>query len=190
MEFRRNIQKKTGPESWTSRKHPPNTPKITEKHLRNTNNIMAVWGIFLVFSRNFLGVPEFRVGVYPKGPNLEKIQDLEFSSELDIFKRATHQTPIFCGEFWRSGLKISSEIEFSSEIEKFFKIWALRVSLRYFSWKFRVRPFRVSLAGGGVLHAVAENGPAKRPVKGFMTLGSRDTFWGPKKTLTFLAEIF
>ena len=48
----------------------------------------------------------------PKGPNLEKIQaSLNFSSELEIFKRATHQTPIFCGEFWRSGLKISSDLE-------------------------------------------------------------------------------
>ena len=36
---------------------------------------------------------------------------LKFSRELGIFKRATHHTPIFCGEFWRSGLRISSEIE-------------------------------------------------------------------------------
>ena len=42
---------------------------------------------------------------------LKKFKILKFSSELEIFKRATHQTPIFCGEFWRSGLKISSEIE-------------------------------------------------------------------------------
>ena len=62
----------------------------------------------------------------PKGPNLEKFQDLKFSSEIENFKRATHQTPIFCGEFWRSGLKFSSEIEkfqarlkISSEIEFF-----------------------------------------------------------------------
>ena len=41
----------------------------------------------------------------------KKFKILKFSSELEIFKRATHQTPIFCGEFWRSGLKISSEIE-------------------------------------------------------------------------------
>ena len=28
---------------------------------------------------------------------LKKIKILKFSSELEIFKRATHQTPIFCG---------------------------------------------------------------------------------------------
>ena len=42
---------------------------------------------------------------------LKNFKILKFSSELEIFKRATHQTPIFSGEFWRSGLKISSEIE-------------------------------------------------------------------------------
>ena len=39
----------------------------------------------------------------PKGPKIEKIQDrrpgLKFSSEIENFKRATQQTPIFCGEF-------------------------------------------------------------------------------------------
>ena len=55
---------------------------------------------------------------------------------LKKFKRATHQTPMFfCGEFWRSGLKISNEIEIFKRdwkfqaILNFFKIWALRVSL-------------------------------------------------------------
>ena len=43
----------------------------------------------------------------PKGPKIEKIQDLEISSEIENFKRATHQTPIFCGKFCRSRLKIS-----------------------------------------------------------------------------------
>ena len=43
---------------------------------------------------------------------LKKIKILKFSSELGIFKRATHQTPIFCGEFWSVSIdKISSEIE-------------------------------------------------------------------------------
>ena len=46
-----------------------------------------------------------------RAQRLKKFKILKFSSELEIFKRATHQTPIFCGEFWRSGLKISSEIE-------------------------------------------------------------------------------
>ena len=35
---------------------------------------------------------------YPKGPNLEKIQaSLKISSELEIFKRATHQTYFLWG---------------------------------------------------------------------------------------------
>ena len=73
----------------------------------------------------------------PKGPNLENFKILKFSSELEIFKRATRQTPIFCGEFWRSGLKISSEIEIFKRDWKFqailifFKIWALRIVLTF-----------------------------------------------------------
>ena len=31
--------------------------------------------------------------------SLKKIQILKFSSEIEIFKRATHQPPFFCGEF-------------------------------------------------------------------------------------------
>ena len=35
----------------------------------------------------------------PKGPKIEKYQDfrqgLKFSGEIKVFKRATHQTPIF-----------------------------------------------------------------------------------------------
>ena len=71
-----------------------------------------------------------------RAQTLKIIKILKFSSELEIFKRATHQTPIFCGEFWRSGLKISSEIEiFKGDwkfqaILNFFKIWALRVFLQ------------------------------------------------------------
>ena len=41
---------------------------------------------------------------------------LKFSSEIDNFKRATHQTPIFVGEFSRSGLKFQARL---SEIENF-----------------------------------------------------------------------
>ena len=64
---------------------------------------------------------------------LKKFKILKFSSEIEIFKRATHQPPIFCGEFWRSRLKFSSEIEIFKRDWKFqarlnfFKIWALRV---------------------------------------------------------------
>ena len=61
------------------------------------------WGHFpfsFPFSRDFwcrAGFP------FPKGPKIEQIQDhppgLKFSSEIEMFKRATHQTPYFCGEF-------------------------------------------------------------------------------------------
>ena len=45
-----------------------------------------------------------RLGVVLYLPTkIEKIQDrslgLKFSSEIENFKRATHQTPIFCGDF-------------------------------------------------------------------------------------------
>ena len=46
---------------------------------------------------------QLRIIAYPKGPKIEKFQDrppgLKFSSEIENFKRAAHQTPIFCGEF-------------------------------------------------------------------------------------------
>ena len=34
-----------------------------------------------------------------RAPRLKKIKILNFSSEIENFKRAAHQTPIFCGEF-------------------------------------------------------------------------------------------
>ena len=73
------------------------------------------------------GNPDQKVYVYAvfsSLTNLEKFQDrplgLKFSSEIETngisseienFKRATHQTPIFVGEFSRSRFKISSEPE-------------------------------------------------------------------------------
>ena len=53
----------------------------------------------------------WRVLISLRAQILKNFKILKFSSELENFKRATHQTPIFRGEFWRSGLKISSEIE-------------------------------------------------------------------------------
>ena len=38
-------------------------------------------------------------------------KQVRISSEIENFKRATHEGPIYCGEFWRSRLKSSSEIE-------------------------------------------------------------------------------
>ena len=47
----------------------------------------------------------------PKGPKIEKIQDrppgLKFSIEIENFKRATQQTPIFVGNSEGPGLKFS-----------------------------------------------------------------------------------
>ena len=61
----------------------------------------------------------------PKGPKIEKIQDrplgLKFSSKIENFKQATHQSPIFAREFWRSGL------QFSIEIEKFKRDWIFSI---------------------------------------------------------------
>ena len=47
----------------------------------------------------------------PKGPKIEKIQDLEIFKRHWNFQVCHPPNPYFCGEFWRSGLKISSEIE-------------------------------------------------------------------------------
>ena len=51
----------------------------------------------------------------PKGPKIEKIQDrpsgLKISSEIENFKRAAHETPIFVGNSEPPGLEIASEIE-------------------------------------------------------------------------------
>ena len=46
---------------------------------------------------------QFRTHRIPKGPKIEKHsqdrpQGLKISSQIEDFKRAAHQTPIFCGE--------------------------------------------------------------------------------------------
>ena len=81
---------------------------------------------------------------YPKRPKIEKFQDRPPGLKFSISKRATQQTPIFfCGEFWRSGLKFSIEIEIFNRDWKiqarliFFNLWALRVLSiwkREFAW--------------------------------------------------------
>ena len=52
---------------------------------------------------------------FPKGPKIEKIQDhppgLKISIEIEIFERATHQTPILVGNSEGPGLNISIEID-------------------------------------------------------------------------------
>ena len=53
-----------------------------------------------------------------RAQRLKNVKILKFSSEISNFKRATHQTPIFCGnsegQDWnfQARLKISSEIDF------------------------------------------------------------------------------
>ena len=61
---------------------------------------------------------------FPKGPKIERILkialwdwEMFIKRECEHFKQAAHQTPIIGGEFWRSRLK------FSSEIEKFKRDW-------------------------------------------------------------------
>ena len=88
---------------------------------------------------NRFRVPELSP-LCPKGPNLEKNQDLEIFKRAWNFQASHPPNPyFFCGEFWRSGLKISSEIEIFKRDWKFqailifFKIWALRV-LRIALW--------------------------------------------------------
>ena len=82
----------------------------------------------------------------PKGPKIEKIldclRDWTFQSRLKVSITDNHQTPIYCGEFWRSGLKISIEIEnFKRDWKiqsrlKFFNLWALREmnALKTLAW--------------------------------------------------------
>ena len=91
------------------------------------------WGVkmllIIVLATVWRGIAQL---AFPKGPKIEKIQDrppgLKFSSEIEIFKRATRQTPIFCGEFWRSGIEnfklkdwnFQSRLIISIEIDFFF----------------------------------------------------------------------
>ena len=81
---------------------------------------------FAVF-RSGSGVSDWKIQDHPPG--------LKFSNKIDNFKRATHQTPFFGGggEFWRSRLKLSSEIQFLKRDwnfqarQKMFSLCALRV---------------------------------------------------------------
>ena len=54
---------------------------------------------------------------------LKKFKILKFSSELEIFKRATHQTPIFVGNSGGQDWKFQAILKFSSEIENFKRSW-------------------------------------------------------------------
>ena len=70
---------------------------------------------------------------FPKGPNLEKIQDrlkfsilLENSRSLEIFNPDLQNSPQKIGVWWVARLKISSSLEIF-KILNFFNLWALRV---------------------------------------------------------------
>ena len=66
----------------------------------------------------------------PRGPKDQKISRfrarLKISSENEIFERATHRGPIFCGEFETSRLK------FLSEIKNFDRDWKFRARSNFF----------------------------------------------------------
>ena len=63
-----------------------------------------------------------------RAQNLKNFKILKFSSEIEIFKRATHQ-PLFLWGILKVEIEnFKRDWKFSSEIE-FFKIWALRVGL-------------------------------------------------------------
>ena len=75
--------------------------------------------------------------MYPKGPKIEKIQDrppgLKVSIEIENFNLDPQQTPIFCGEFWGSGIEIFNRDRIFQSRLNFFNLWALRVMLLSFS---------------------------------------------------------
>ena len=100
-------------------------------------------------------------GTKPRGPKDQKNSrfraGLKISSENEIFERATHHGPIFCGEIETSRLKFSSEIKNFDRDQKFrsgsnfFDRWALweiqpkeevfgRISLRTSGQKLRSGP--------------------------------------------------
>ena len=55
---------------------------------------------------------------------LKKIKILKFSSELEIFKRATHQTPsFFCGNSGGQDWKFQARLNISSDLENFKRSW-------------------------------------------------------------------
>ena len=86
-----------------------NSSKISEKYLT-----FAFGKITFTFGEVTFTFGEITF-TFPKGPKIEKIQDrppgLKISSGIEIFKRATRQSPIFVGNSEGPGLKISSEIE-------------------------------------------------------------------------------
>ena len=88
----------------------------------NANFIFMGAGTFLTKECVFASLAKkkkkkklFRIASDPRGPKDQKNSrfraGLKISSEIEIFERATHRGPIFCGEIETSRLKISSEIE-------------------------------------------------------------------------------
>ena len=84
-------------------------------------------------------IPPFIIPLFPEGPKDQKNSrfrsGLKILSENEIFERATHRGPIFCGEIETSRLKFSSEIKNFDRDQKFrsgsifFDRWALWVSV-------------------------------------------------------------
>ena len=69
------------------------------------------------------GIPKTGIPKVPRGPKDQKNSrfrlGLKISSENEIFERATHRGPIFCGEIETSRLKFSSEIKNFDRDQKF-----------------------------------------------------------------------
>ena len=84
-----------------------------------------------IFSRKCSEIfPEFFEPLIPRGPKDQKNSRfrsrLKISIENEIFERATHRGPIFCGEIETSRLK------FSSEIKNFDRDWKFQARLNFF----------------------------------------------------------
>ena len=120
-----------------------------------------------------LGIPVKFNGGRDRNQRLKKFKILKFSSEIETFKRATHQNPIFCGKFWKSSLK--SEIENFKRDSDFFSLWALRDQPRKGHEKAPIRPEKARSSRKDFLlvskcsatrHSVAAPPPGARQVKG------------------------
>ena len=105
------------------------------------------FGVSVEFNRK--GRFRFRFLENPKGANLEKFQDLEIFKRAWIFQVSHPPNPLFfCGEFWRSGLKFSSEIEIFKRDWNFKRSW-------FFS---RFRPLGNGSGSSGSAFGFGKNG--------------------------------
>ena len=131
-----------------------------------------------------------------RAQRLKNFKILKISSEIENFKRAAHQTPIFCGEFWRSGLKFSSEIEIFKRDWKvqsrlnFFNLWALRVwreARSTFCGAFLSTPFAASTFQSTFSAIFPDRGLGTSPVLPFLVFLEFLVFFPCEESLFFWA---